>query len=175
MKRPLRAFTLVEMIISIALFSFVMTIAAAAYLNLINLDRQTRANNDLDTNLSFVADTMTRLIRTGYTYQCGVGTNCPTTPGNSFSFVTSETPPRTITYSLSGTSIQECVGGSGCTIITDPRIIISSLNFYVTGVGNGDNLQPQVVIVIHGKVRADPSHITEFTLQTSATQRVIEI
>jgi prepilin-type N-terminal cleavage/methylation domain-containing protein len=172
-----RGFTLIEMIVSVALFSFVMTIAATAYLNLISLERQTRANNDLNTNLSFVTDTMTRAIRTGGKYQCGGsgGSNCPLSPSTVFTFVTSDTPSQTITYKLDSYAIDECIDSQPCVAVTDPRIVVNALNFYVSGVGSGDSIQPQVVIVIHGSVRADSRHITDFSLQTSATQRVIEL
>lgn len=179
-----RGFTLIEMLVSVALFSVVMTIVAAAYMNLINLDRQTRATNDIVNNLSFAVDTMARSIRTGTVYFCGSGDangNCPTIPGTSISFTNDQA--QGITYLLNTTTHQigECAFSSGCntsnaTYFTDPRISITTLSFYVSGNGHGDGLQPQVVVVIHGTLTIDPSHPpVSFSIQTSATQRGIDI
>ena len=67
-----RGFTLLEMMVSVAVFSVVMVIVAAAYLNLLSLDREARATSDAADSLSFVVDTISaRTIRTGTTYQCG--------------------------------------------------------------------------------------------------------
>ena len=179
-----RGFTLIEMLVSVALFSIVMTIVAAAYLNLLNLDRQAKATNDVSASLNFVTDTMARLIRTGTNYACNgvAGTNCAYGAGgpqSTFSF--KDDQGNTVTYSLDTNAhqIMECYDrGSGCTPnpINDPRINISTLNFYVQGVGAGDSSQPQVTFVIQGSVNVDPSHApVNFTIQTSATQRQIDL
>ena len=170
---------MIEMIVSVALFSIVMTIVASAYLNLLSLDRQTRATNDVSNNLNFVIDTMARNIRTGTSYYCGTsgGPNCPTTPRSVLSFTDDQ--GNTVKYSLSGTGqVLECYGAS-CTdtAITDSRIVVDTLNFYVRGVdsGNGDQMQPQVTLVLHGTIVADPQHTIPFSIQTSAVQRQINI
>jgi prepilin-type N-terminal cleavage/methylation domain-containing protein len=178
--RKTGGFTLIEIIVSVALFSVVMTIVASAYLNLLNLDRQTRATNDIVNNLDFVVSTMARSIRTGTDYQCGGtgGTNCPITPSSTFAFVDDQ--GNTVTYSWDSINqqITECYG-AGCTItaITDPRIKIDTLHFYVRGAQNNtDQIQPQVIFVLHGtiSVNSDSTPIS-FTIQTSATQRQIDI
>ena len=173
-----RGFTLIEMIVSVALFSIVMTIVATAYINLLSLDRQSRATNDVANNLNFVLDTMARSIRTGTNYYCGAsgGPNCPTAQ-SVFSFTDDQ--GNSVKYSLSaGGQILECYG-TGCvdTPITDSRVKVDTLNFYVRGVdsGNADQVQPQVTMVMHGKISADTTHTVFFTIQTSATQRLINI
>jgi prepilin-type N-terminal cleavage/methylation domain-containing protein len=181
-----RAFTLIEMMVSVALFSIVMTIVAAAYLNLLNLERQTRATNDIVNNLTFAVDTISRSIRTGTNYQCPAGsTNC-SLGSNSFTFVNDA--GVTVTYLLDTGSqrIGECVpGGVACTTanatyFTDPRIKIDTLSFVVTGVGGfvatGDRAQPQVLIVIHGTIPIDSVHpAVDFSVESSATQRTIDL
>jgi hypothetical protein len=171
------------MIVSVALFSIVMVIVAAAYLNLLSLDRETRAANDVADNLNFVVDTMGRSIRTGGTYYCGQfgGPNCTVTPQSTLSFVDDQ--GKSVTYSLQTTNgvgrIMECYG-TGCTAtpMTDPRINVDALNFYVRGVdsGNSDQTQPLVTFVIHGTITIDTTHTpTTFTIETSAAQRQIDL
>jgi prepilin-type N-terminal cleavage/methylation domain-containing protein len=177
-----RGFTLIEMIVSVAVFAIVMVAVAGAYLNLINIDRETRGMNDLVNNLSFSLDSMGRAIRTGTHYQCGGpgGGNCASTPSSEFTFVNSS--GQTVTYLLNTTTheIGACVNTSLCTVssatyITDPRINVTSLAFYVKGSGSGDTLQPIVTFVMHGTLSTGPANSVAFTIQTTATERGIDI
>ena len=52
-----RGYTLVELIVSLGLFSMVMLVVTGAYLTLISLDRQARASNQLSATLSFAVET----------------------------------------------------------------------------------------------------------------------
>lgn len=65
-------FTLVEMIVALAVFSIVITISVGALLMLIVTNQQLQAEQSVMTNLSFALDSMTREIRTGTHYFCGV-------------------------------------------------------------------------------------------------------
>ena len=68
-------FSLIEMIVSLALFSVVVTIAVGALLALIATNRQLQAEQSVMTNLSFALDSMTREIRTGTSYFCDAQNN----------------------------------------------------------------------------------------------------
>ena len=180
-KTHTKGFTLIEMMVSIALFSIVMVIVATAYLNLLNLDREAKATNDVTANLNFVMDTMSRSIRTGTHYSCvGGGANCGG-PQSSFSFIADDGVTY-VAYALQGGNIVECTSSSGScspsTPINDPSITVDNLSFYVKGVdtGNSDGTEPQVTMVIIGHINIDPNHApVTFDIQTSATQRQIDI
>jgi prepilin-type N-terminal cleavage/methylation domain-containing protein len=174
--REKRAFTLIELMVSVALFTIVMSIVATAYLHMLSLDRRVRATNDVSNNLNFVVDTMARSIRTGTTYQCGGGTNCVYPSGQS-TFTFKDDQSNTVKYALSAGQITEC-SGSGCidTPITDPRITISNLTFFVSGVGAGDTVQPFVTFIIKGSITVDPQQTpVAFSIQTSAIMRQTDI
>jgi prepilin-type N-terminal cleavage/methylation domain-containing protein len=185
-----RGFTLLELLVVIALFSIVVTITMAAYLNLISLERKARATNDLVSNLSFVVDNMSRSIRTGKDYSCAGGTNC-VSGGNYFRFTDENC--RSVEYILrSDSTVGQCVGpadsGPTCspspvscnatnaTPITDPRITVGTLRFYTQGVGTSDVLQPRVIFTVSGSITPDSksSPIT-FTIEGGATERIIDI
>jgi type II secretory pathway pseudopilin PulG len=177
-----RGFTLLELIVSVGLFMIVVTIAASAYLSMISLNRKAMATNDVVSNLSFVMESMSRSIRTGSGYDCGgVGgaANCWSGGSSAFSF-TSEDGLATTYLLRSNATVGVCVN-TGCSdsaanSITDPRVTITGLTFYVQGVGTGDSTQPRVLITLSGSVRPDPqSDPVTFTIQTSATQRLIEL
>ena len=178
-----RGYTLLELIVSLGIFSMVMLVVMGAYVSLISLDRQARANNQLAASLSFAIESMARSMRTGTSYDCnggGMPYNC-TQGGDSISFVDSQ--GQTITYRLKNDgSIGQCTG-SLCTdatsvALTDPRIDITSLVFYVRGVGtNGadDLIQPNVTFTISGTMATEDGEVTSFSIQTGATQRLIEL
>lgn len=63
-------FTLIEMIVSLALFSVVVTVAVGALLMLVSTNDQLQGEQSVMTNLSFALDSMTREIRTGTFYVC---------------------------------------------------------------------------------------------------------
>jgi prepilin-type N-terminal cleavage/methylation domain-containing protein len=63
-------FTLVEMIVSLALFSVVVTISVGALLVLIASNEKLQNEQSVMTNLSFALDSMTREMRTGSFYYC---------------------------------------------------------------------------------------------------------
>lgn len=180
----MRGFTLIELVVSVGLFMVVVTIAMAAYLSLITLDRKARALNDVVTNLSFVVDTMSRSIRTGTTYSCNGGTNCwGGTGGSMFSFVDENGNP--VTYILkSDGSIGTCVGIGSCTptsasALTDSRISISNLRFFAQGIGTtgaDKPVQPRVVFTMTGTITPEQNAVPiSFTLQSSATERYLDL
>jgi prepilin-type N-terminal cleavage/methylation domain-containing protein len=68
-------FTLIEVIVSLALFSVVITIAVGALLILISSNRQLQNEQSVLSNLSFALDSMTREIRTGSNYYCAIATS----------------------------------------------------------------------------------------------------
>jgi prepilin-type N-terminal cleavage/methylation domain-containing protein len=73
MKYPFKkvsGFTLIEMIVSLGVFSVVVTITVGAILVLISTNQRLQAEQSVMTNLSFALDTMTREMRTGYNYYC---------------------------------------------------------------------------------------------------------
>lgn len=182
-RRPVRAFTLVELIVSVGLFSIVVVIAMSAYLSLISIDRKARATNDVMTNLAFVTESMSRAIRTGTSYDCGgIGSVSDCVNGaNYFSFV--DENGQTDTYLLNTTdgTIRTCQNASVCTangatVLTDPRINVTNLTFYVQGSQKGDGLQPRVIFVITGSITPDTqSTPVSFTIEGGATQRVIDL
>ena len=186
-RTPRRGFTLVELIVSVGLFTIVVTIAMTAYLRLITIDKAARATSDVVTNLSFVVDSISRSARTGTAYNCAdTSGNCWPDGGNKFSFTNDL--GKIVTYILvptsTGNAIGECYdigasiscNASSATIITDPRINILSMMFYVHGVGSGDGTQPQVLFTVRGSITTDANTVpVVFTLESAATQRFIDL
>lgn len=63
-------FTLIEMIVSLGVFSVIVTMSVGSLLALIAGNQRLQGEQSIMTNLSFALDSMTREIRTGYFYVC---------------------------------------------------------------------------------------------------------
>lgn len=193
-----RGYSLLELIVSLGIFSMVMLVVMGAYVTLISLDRQARANNQLSASLAFAVESMARSLRTGSEYACNGNASVPNCPasGGSISFCLDGRTCRDgdsdeqylVTYRIKEDgSIGQCTGTIGCLdnnaiSLTDPNIEIESLKFYVRGVdidGNNplvnDNVQPNVIFTIKGTMRTEGDEEASFSIQTAATQRLIEL
>lgn len=73
-------FTLVEMTVSIGLFTIVLFIATSAFLSIVNADRKSRPVRIATDNLNLALEDMTRRIKTGSSYYCSA--NYVATGGN---------------------------------------------------------------------------------------------
>lgn len=186
-QRYFRGYTLIEMIVSVGIFSLVMLVVSGAYVSLIGLDRQSRATNELVTNLSFALESMSRSIRTGSNYVCSPGdSNGNSTDGSCHQITfTDNNLGQQVTYRRNSTgTIGECIGvaAASCTdanaiVLTNSRVQIggNGLTFYVRGVGASDQIQPQVTFTITGTMpNGNSGGTAQFSIQSSATQRRTE-
>lgn len=67
-----RGFSLIELLVSMTIFITVMTIASGALLTLIDANQKAQNQKLVMSNLAFVLQSMTREIRTGTDWYCGV-------------------------------------------------------------------------------------------------------
>jgi prepilin-type N-terminal cleavage/methylation domain-containing protein len=182
-------FTLIELIVSLGLFSMVIVVAAGSYMSLIALDREVRISNELVTNLSFAVDSMSRSIRTGTEYKCTPGdSNGNSISGNCHEFSYKDYKDCTITYRNSGGTLVQSISGTGCSVgtdipLTDSRIKLSTTNpqgltFYVTGIGQTGSeaaKQPTVFFSLSGEIEEVQGQKRSFTIESRATQRYIDL
>ncbi len=169
-----RGYTLIELIIAIGLFALVMLLASGAYLMMISLERQAQGIATGIDNLSFAIETMTRDIRTGTAYSCGVVLDQGDCLGGSDSFSFKDSNGATVTYARGmqpppNDAIQGITKDGA--MLTDPSVNIISLTFYTTGTSKSDNAQPHVTITISGEVLYGQGRTETFHIETGATMR----
>ncbi|HUD03144.1 MAG TPA: type II secretion system protein [Candidatus Paceibacterota bacterium] len=195
-----RGFTLIEMLVSVALFSVVMVLALGALLSLSTADRKAQALKSAIDNLNFALDSMSRTIRTGSNYHCGsaLGGNC-TSGNNTFYFTANNgvvTAYRLESLTIDSNAASVCgqtIATPGCLAIsldggatwapvTSPNVIINDLSasnsylFHLWGSAQGsiDNTQPIVVMTLSGYVQVSTTQQSAFHLQTTVTQRIYD-
>lgn len=196
-----QGFTLIEMIVSLGLFTIIMFIATSSLLSIVNTDRKARSVRIAADNLNLALEDMSRRIKTGSTYYCGEypsGTlDCSApAPASAFSFddqTSSSTNRVRVTYkwaqgsacSSAYSATQGCILREGSSI-TSPEINITGLNFIVSGsapcgttpcgsTAGTDAVQPSVLILVDGALPSVPGMAsTTFKIQTLVTQRIYD-
>ena len=195
-----RGFTLVEMLVSVALFSIVMLISVGALLALSVANRKAQAIQSVMNNLNITLDGMVRSIRMGSTYHCGSGVftdtqDCPT--GNTI-FAFEAFGGRTDLATKDQRMYWIDTNGATCgkhricrskdnhntyVAITAPEVSSEDMKFYVVGTTRGCDtvspcapIQPKVVITLRGTAGvAEVKTSTTFIIQATAVQRVLDI
>lgn len=177
--RVSRGFTLVEMIVSIGLFTIVLFIVSSAFLAILNADRKSRSTRIAMDSLNLSLEDMARRIKTGSAYYCegtvaSTGTNdCSGGGETSIAFTEQDGVTRTA-YRLEGTTIKRQVGTGGIELpIVSSEITINKLLFIVNGSDVTDSLQPYVTILIDGTTKGKV--FSNFKIQTTVTQRSYDI
>jgi prepilin-type N-terminal cleavage/methylation domain-containing protein len=194
--RKQRGFTLIEMLVSVALFSIVMLIAGATLLSLVYANRKAQALQSVMNNLDISLDDMVRNVRMGSDYRCGSQSQ-PTPPANGdcttggtslyFTPFGSDPTNRTedIGYFVGGSCatgricVTENINGSVVTVpITSPQVQIQSMKFYVVGTepaSSGGTVQPKVLFTITGEAGTQINTQTTFQIQATAVQRLLNL
>ena len=185
-------FTLVEMLVSIAVFMSVMVVATGSLVSIIHENDKAQVIKSVVDNLTFAVDSISRNLRTGTDYACKTSASdvsflgdCP----NGGELIHYKAPDLTYTqYKFVNTvtaastgmgNIQRQTGcnqtGDSCTgtwqSITAPtqNVNVSVMTFYVLGTVAPN--QPRVIITADGFIKASDGGASEFTIQTTASQR----
>ncbi len=189
-----RGFSLIEVLVSLSIFTIVVTISVSALYVLIEGNSRARNSQSIITNLSFALDSMTREIRTGSDFFCaddyeslpddGIEqASCPD-GGEAFAFneggqsLTEDMGSSRIAYRLNDTTLQRKLGDGSVADwadVTSPDIVIDTLQFYVTGADRADSDTPIVTVYIAGSAGDEDKTRTGFNIQTTIVQHLLDI
>ncbi|HEX8993662.1 MAG TPA: type II secretion system protein [Candidatus Paceibacterota bacterium] len=112
--RP-KGFTLIEMMVAVALFTIVMTIAIGALTSVIGADRKAQSIQTAVDNLDFALNDMSHFVRTGTVFHCTDGS------GDTFSLMGDPTKPQSC--SSYGSSYLSVEGSSGSQTNPNDQIV----------------------------------------------------
>ena len=187
---PQRGFTLIELMVSVALFIVIMLVSVGALLALVDANKKARALESVINNLNISLDGMVRAMRMGSLYNCGSsaipdsnGGDC-VNGGTTFSFAPYGSDPSNQTqrwvYTFSnGQIFRSKQGGTNLVAITAPEVSISTQAldkpFYVVGTVPRDIVQPKVVLVVKGTAGPSPKTQSAFYIQATAVQRSLDL
>lgn len=178
-------YTIIETMISIAVFLIVIMIGMTALLNVNLIHKKSQDMRSILDNLSFIMEDMSRNLRTGYDYHCiDDGDVTATYPhdcinGAGISFKSTFGDQWVYAIYPDG-SIQKSVNNGNYFITlnsSDIKINTSLSSFTVIGAEppgiSKDRLQPYVTIKLVGEI-VYKDITTSFSLQTSVSQRLID-
>ncbi|MES2213564.1 MAG: prepilin-type N-terminal cleavage/methylation domain-containing protein [Patescibacteria group bacterium] len=175
--KSVRGFTLIEMMVSLAVFSVVVVLSMSAIVSVLDSNQKSQTLRSAMDNLNVTLESMTRAIRFGTTYHCGLtGSGTADCGGGDTGMMFIGSDGVRVRYNLSEGRIVRSSDIGAYTPMTSADIIIEKLTFYVSGSTPypGDNLQPRVVIVIKGYTGAKASTKTSFVLSTTISQRQLD-
>ena len=204
-KKNKLGFTLIEMIVSLGVFSMVVTTAVGAMLVLISTNQRLQGESSVMTNLSFALDTMTRELRTGYKYYCAEVENIFVAGSTHESIINTQTKDcangrvsgqyqgvsfyeggdsltgsgvRRILYyyDTSGKTIMRRVGNSAPQSIVSSGLIITDAQFYVSGSDELSSTGDTKQPTVTIYIEAQDKDLEKtYYLQTTVTQRSLDI
>lgn len=173
-----KGFTLVEMLVAIAIFMIVVTTTLGAFLKMVDINKKVQSVRNAMDNANLAMETMMRNIRLGYDY-CQVGPICGL---NSLSF--KDQNGTIVTYEFQSTNNGEGNDPLGqmmrirdgvSVAITSPDLDIDNLEFVVVDPVVSDSGQAHVKIFVKGKtILPKNEHNFDFSFQSLATQRLYD-
>lgn len=192
-----KGFTLVELMVSLTVFSIVMTISTGTLLVMIDINAKAQAINSATSNLTFALDSMTRDLRTGRHYYCDVSPSfsfpvmdsTKDDTGCDYVSFTREKDNFQIAYRLSGGQIErnerdeDGSNVTGWIPLTSDSVVIDIMELDVSGSSPvlvsgplpSDNIQPSIDIFVKGHVNNGLDTDTDFAIQSHIVQRKLDI
>jgi len=183
-------FTLVEMMIAVALFALIATFAIGSVLSIFDANRKSQSLKTVVDNFNFSIENMVRTVRFGSRYHCDNSTgssgvssvlNClGPTGGKRLGVLAEDGATVVYWFDASDGSIWRYDSTSSKSIkITSSDTFIEYLKFYVyntTPLFTGSDLnQPYAVVVIKGYVKSKASTKSYFSIETMMSQRNLDL
>lgn len=132
-----KGFTLIETLVSLALFTIVLVIAAGTVVSVIDINKRNQAISSVVNNLNYSIDSMVRDIKTGYLYKCNY-------EGSNGNKTISDMKADTTTNTCKGNKIVDLISTiSGEHVIVEYKFIPadsdSGANGYIEKTTYGEN------------------------------------
>jgi prepilin-type N-terminal cleavage/methylation domain-containing protein len=187
-----KGFTLIEVLVSVSIFTIVMLIATGSVFTIVEANKKTHSLKSVMTNLNFALESIARDMRVGTKYTCDNVGDCQNggtilrykanrdVDGDGFYSPTDSNDQ--IEYSLGTSQYQGQIlkriysNGQPAFPITAQEINITNLKFYASGTNQGgisDGKQPKVVITIQGYAGIENTR-SNFNIETLVGQRSID-
>ena len=190
-----RGFSLVEMLVAIAVFMSIMTIAISSLISIISANKKSQAIKSTVDNVTFALENISRDMRTGINYYChgaeGFSKECGEEGSSIIGYnrgsgenegvvykyygLDEEKPFLTRTFCDFNDGAFDGCGPEMTLISRDSGINIQNMKFYIIGSDNEFNysarIQPRAVITASGLISSKGSLDTSFNLQTNISQR----
>lgn len=177
-----KGFTLIEMLVSVAIFSIVLMVAMGAILTIIDANKKAQTLSSIMNNLNFSVDSITRTIKTGVD---------PVLVSNSITvdaidLTRNDFARRKITFTRQTTKdgkgrIVRKIDDGPPVPITAPEIDITKLSFQLIGASDPPSNaaapfdQPRTLLSLEGTFKVSEKIESTFAIQTTISQRRLNL
>ncbi len=173
-----RAFTLIEMMLSLTIFSIVITIIMGTIITIVDVNRKSQSLSVVMNDVNFAFESLTRSFRTGRIDLDASGIldrSGSVHPMNQITVINQNNDR--VVYKLENKSVMREITRVGepapvIVAITSPQVEVENLTFTVFY--GDDNRQPRVLIKIDGEVSVSPTISSRFSIQTTVSQRNLD-
>lgn len=176
-----KGFSLIELIVSVGIFSLVATFAIGALLTLTNVQRKAAALQSAFDNVRFALEAIAKDIRTGTNYQCmNAGFTAQDTtsfPCQNFQYRNSQDTVVQVRLGSPNKVIERKIGSGSWGAITDDNVPIDQLDFFLADEISEATTRRQsfLTIVVRGTAGRSRADIeSKIFLQTSVTPRKLQ-
>jgi prepilin-type N-terminal cleavage/methylation domain-containing protein len=156
-----KGFTLIEMLVSLSIFSLVLIVALSAVITIMDLNRKAQTLSSSVNNLNLAVESIVRTIKTAdpSTIDTGSGSSC----SNEISMITDS--GKEVTYLVDSDNVlYKKIDSNLQQPIVGYEIVINKVCFQAE-----NTLQPLVRIILGGEAKAGHNTSTEFYLQTTVS------
>jgi prepilin-type N-terminal cleavage/methylation domain-containing protein len=192
LKNKNKGFTLVELMVAIAVFSIVMVTAMSALLNVIDANNKARSIKSAINNISFALEGISKDMRMGTEYSCSedsdplIFSDDCLDGGKAIRFKSSKASNTYVYYKFvivpvgdkTVGQIQSCVESGDTPLncnnysaITSTEVDLKNVVFYVLNTED-DEKQPRMIMTLSGEAGTKEKIKTAFDLQTGVSQRI---
>ncbi|HMP67537.1 MAG TPA: prepilin-type N-terminal cleavage/methylation domain-containing protein [Candidatus Paceibacterota bacterium] len=160
-------FTLIEMLVSIALFTIVIVISVSSIITTIDVNRKSQSLTTVMTDLNFALESMTRTIKTATKVTVSNGEYTFRDQRGDF-----------VRYVHVGQAIQRCTSSGQteqCIQMTSTQTEIDNFSLTaIPAVFSGQSYsQPRFLMNVSGVARVGPNISSDYNIQTTVTPRTI--
>ncbi len=188
---PKSGFTLVELLVAVALFSILMSIAAGGFVRALRSEREVSAMMAAESNVNLALEQMAREMRTGYLFCHDPGSDAaspvcqctsnleqpvPTWTCSSIEFYNAN--GEKVDYSLNASNVLERADSAENDGVPEPltsdNVSITNLSFTIFGNLEGDHWNPRVTVAIGVEPNDNTVSWSTANLETTISARSID-
>lgn len=187
-----KGFTIPELLISLFVFSLVIVGAGGLLVSGISVQRRSGVQQELMDQASYLAEYMSRALRQARKELVDSPVNCLTGAGRGFNYELNSAGDRIRflnrnnlcqQFFLAGSQIFEQTSTDATAASFAPQVALTSnnlqvagLGFFISGAGQGDNVQPRATFAIELKGKVLQAGFQPVTrIQTTVSQRKIDV
>lgn len=164
-----KGFTMVELLVAIASFVIIVSIAVGGFSGALRSQRQSIALLNANYNSSLVLEQMAREIRTGTNFCINQSIAC-----SESQLVFTNAYGQNVVYRLNNFGIEKSIDGGTFKKITADDVVVDYLKFILNGQTFGDGKQTRITILIGIKSKESSVAGSVVNLQTTVSPRVLD-